>query len=191
MKELTVSCKKCNTQFPPDIFNKTSQVCPSCKTKSEVYIFPAFFRSQPTQSFSSVEEDEAGCYYHPGKKAVKVCNNCGRFLCALCNIEINEQHLCPSCLEKEKQKQQVKTLENSCILYDNIALFLAAAPLLLFFFLFWVTIITAPMAIFIAIRHWNNTCSLMRRTKLRFVLSIFLSVIQIGGWVFMIVLLSI
>ena len=183
MKNLTVSCKKCNKPFPPTIYNKTSQKCPICKTQTEAYIFPAFFREQPILSLSSfVEENEASCYYHHDKKAIRVCDSCGSFMCYLCDIEINNKHFCPTCLEKGKQKQKIKTLENSCILYDNIALYLAFVPLLLFIFLFWMTIITAPMAIYVAIRYWKNPCGVISRTKLRFVLSIILSLIQIGGW---------
>lgn len=185
MKSLTVLCKKCNIPFPPEIYNRNLQVCPACKTESEVYIFPAFFRSQPTHSTLSVTDDEAGCFYHPSKKAVKICDNCGRFLCFLCDIEINTQHLCPSCLEKGKQKQQIKALETGCILYDRIATSLVGIPLLFLILVFpaAITIITAPMAIYISIRYWNYTCSIKGGTKFRFVMSIIISVIQIGVWI--------
>jgi len=189
MRSQTISCKNCKNPLPATIYNKSTQICPTCKTQTEVYIFPAFFRTQPTHSVkSSADEDEAGCYYHPGKKAVIICDNCGRFLCSLCDIELNSRHLCPSCVEKGKQRQKIKTLETSCILYDSIALSVAFVPLLFFIFLFWATVITAPMAIFIAMRYWNSSCSVLRRTKLRFVLAIILAVLQIGGWIAVLIL---
>src|SRR3990172_5219219 len=156
MKSLSIFCNNCKNPLPAAMFNKPAQVCPKCKASSFVYIFPAFFRTNQTHSVNaSVDEDEAGCFYHVGKKAVIICDNCGRFLCLLCDIELDNKHLCPSCVEKGKQKQKIKTLETSCILYDSIALTVAFVPLLFFIFLFWATVITAPMAIFIAIRYWN------------------------------------
>ena len=74
--------------------------------------------------------------------------------------------------------RRITRLENQRTLYDGIALSLAVLPLLVFYF----TLLTAPIAIFIAIRHWNTPRSIVRRTRIRLVLAIILATIQIIGW---------
>ena len=67
-------------------------------------------------------DGEASCFYHPAKKAVLPCESCGRFLCAVCDVEMNGQHLCPACLASGKKKGRLKQLENRRTLYDSLAL---------------------------------------------------------------------
>jgi hypothetical protein len=71
-------------------------------------------------------------------------------------------------------------LENRRILYDNVALAVSAAPALLV----WPTLITAPMAIFLSIRYWNAPLSVVKRTKIRFVLAILFALTQFVFWGF-------
>ena len=96
----------------------------------------------------------------------------------MCDCELNGQHLCPTCLETGKKKGKLRSLQNHRMLYDNAALALAVLPLLIFYF----TIVTAPMALYLSIRHWNTPSSLIPRTKMRFVLAILLASLQIVGW---------
>jgi hypothetical protein len=63
-------------------------------------------------------------------------------------------------------------------LYDHVALVLATLPVLTI----WLTLVTAPMAIYMALRHWNSPSSLLRRSRIRFVLAIILGALQIAGW---------
>jgi hypothetical protein len=127
---------------------------------------------------SLVNGSEAACYYHSGKKAATVCDSCGRFLCQLCDVAFNRRHLCPICLETGKKKGRLKNLENHRTLYDSMALYLAVAPILLV----WVTIITAPAAIFVAIRYWRAPGSIIPRTKVRRILALLIAGMQIGTW---------
>jgi hypothetical protein len=115
------------------------------------------------------------------KRAVVPCSECGRFLCALCDIEFNGRHLCPQCLEVGEKKHKMKSLETQRVLYDEIALTLAIIPVIFI----WPTVITAPMSLFIAIRHWRSPLSIIPRTKIRFILAILLSGLQITGWMFL------
>jgi hypothetical protein len=126
-----------------------------------------------------VVENEASCFYHPQKKAVLPCEGCGRFLCALCDCELHGQHFCPACLETGKKKGKIKRLENERVLYDDLALALAVLPLLIFYF----TLVTAPIALYIAIRYWNSPRSIVRRqTHWRFVIAIIFATLEIAGW---------
>jgi hypothetical protein len=97
----------------------------------------------------------------------------------LCDCELNGQHFCPSCLEAGQTKGKIKSIENQRTLHDSIALALAVYPLLFFYF----TFLTAPVALFLAIRHWNSPRSIVHRTKIRFVVAISIAGLEIAGWI--------
>ena len=178
-----LSCTKCNTPLPGQNFNSYSLVpCPSCSGLLRTDVYPALFRKLPRgQSGDSLQLDkEAGCYYHPQKKAVVPCSACGRFVCALCDVALNDQHLCPSCFEKGKTKRKIKNLENQRTCYDSIALMVAMVSILIH----WFTIFTAPLVIYLTIRHWNSPSSIIPRTKIRFVLAFIIASLQIVGWIY-------
>ncbi|MDB6021129.1 MAG: hypothetical protein JWQ04_986 [Pedosphaera sp.] len=179
-----VSCTKCRAPLLGDVFNLPELIpCPSCGKPLQVEVFPAMFRRiAPGRDGEAVmEETESSCFYHPQKKAVLPCESCGRFLCALCDCEFNGQHLCPTCLETGRSKGKIKSLENHRTLYDSMALRLAIgsfAPPIIYFC--WLTL---PLSLFIAIRHWNTPTSIVRRTKIRFMLAITIALLEIIGMV--------
>ena len=174
-------CSKCEKPLPPAQFNRPGFAdCPSCGSPTQVRTFPAWERRQTAQTAEDVGlADEAGCFFHPGKKAVVACDSCGRYLCSLCDIDFNGGHLCASCLEAGKSKKKIKNLETHRVLYDNIALSVAFLPL----FLFWFTIITAPIAFYMSIRYWKKPTSIIPRTKVRLFAAMIISGLQIVGWV--------
>jgi hypothetical protein len=67
-----------------------------------------------------------------------------------------------------------------------VALRLALFPMIIFYF----TIVTAPIAIYLSIRHWNSPMSAVGRTKVRFILAIVISGLQILAWITGIVYLA-
>ena len=178
----TITCPKCQTSLYEGVFNRLEPVpCPACETPLQIEVFPAMFRriASGQQAETVMVEGESSCFFHPEKKAVVPCHGCGRFLCALCDCELKGEHYCPNCLEAGKSKGKIKSLENQRTLYDSIAIALALAPLLIFYF----TIITAPMTLYVAIRYWKAPMSILRRSKFRFVIAIILALLQIAGWV--------
>ena len=180
-----ISCPGCRANLKPQNLNTgVLTPCPSCGVKLRVDVFPAALETGPGAVFGDTltYEHGAGCFYHPGKKAVIPCSSCGRFLCALCDIDFGGQHICPACLAAGKKKGRIATLENQRTLYDSIALSMAVAPLLFF----WLTIVTAPIAIYLVIRYWKAPTSIVGRTKIRFVAAFLLALAQIVGWVLLI-----
>lgn len=176
-----VHCPKCQAWLLEGVFNQPElSPCPACGVPLQIEVFPALFRQMaPGPSGETIlVEGESSCFYHPEKKAVRPCDGCGRFLCALCDCELNGQHFCPACLETGKTRGKIKNLENQRTLYDSIALSLTLYPLLIFYF----TLVTAPMALFVAIRYWNAPRSIVHRTRIRYVAAIVLAVMQISGW---------
>jgi len=186
---LLIQCPKCRAWLLEGIFNQPEfSPCPACGTPLQIEVFPAIFRK--TGSGQSGEmilvEGESSCFYHPQKKAVRPCDGCGRFLCALCDCELHGQHFCPACLEAGRTKGKIKSLDNQRTLYDNIALALAIYPMLIFYF----TLITAPMALFVAIRYWKSPQSILHRTKIRYIAAANIALLQISGWTAFFIILA-
>ena len=164
--------------------------CPGCGARIQEDLYPAQY--QPLAEGESGKkihfDDEAGCFYHPDKQATVPCDLCGRFLCALCDIDLNGRHCCPACLAIGKQKGKLQELQNRYTLYDNIALALALLPVVLFLFIFF-SAITAPIAILTAIKYWKTPLSIVSRTKIRYVAAIIVAGLQIVGWAWLILYL--
>lgn len=181
-------CSSCHTPLPAALCNSGESIhCPHCSKQLQVELFPAILR--PLHEGGTVglqiTEGEASCYYHPDKQAVKVCSSCGRFICSLCEIDLVGRCLCPVCLEQGRQNEQLAELVNKRTLHDSIALNISILPLL-----FWpFTLITAPIAFYLAITAWRKPSSILPRTRIRQVLALLFSALQIIGWVVLGVLL--
>jgi hypothetical protein len=176
------ACTECKAELPPALINLPGfQECPSCKSKIKVEVFPAFFRApeRGTAGEALVVETHASCFYHPQKQAAVVCGACGRFICSLCDVEMEGQHLCPPCLELSHKGGKLKSLESRRILNDTVALHLALLSILLFY----VSFITAPLALYWAIKHRKAPSSILRRTRVRWYFAVILSSLIILGWI--------
>lgn len=192
--EAALTCVKCRTPLvsagKPQVagveFN-TGEIfpCPVCGARTILEVYPALFHPV---SFGGAGEkiasaEEAACFYHPQKRASVPCDSCGRFLCTLCDVELNGQHLCPNCIQSGKKKGRLKNLENERVLYDQIALTACFLPPLLMFTWF-VTAVSAPIALYLSIRYWKSQTSVVpRRSRLRFLLAIIFSILQIAAWI--------
>ncbi|HLN02211.1 MAG TPA: hypothetical protein VK335_23180 [Bryobacteraceae bacterium] len=151
--------------------------CPSCGTETRVHAFPALFRSQPAPAVGELSvAGEAGCFYHPDKRAIVTCHLCGRFLCGLCNVDFKQQNWCPGCLESSSRKRKGIDFENHRVLYDSVALAFATLP---FLALFYPSLIGAPVALYISVRYWKAPGSILPRTKIRFLVAILLAIGQL------------
>ena len=188
----SIACPKCNHALNENVLNSSSlAACNACGVQLRADVFPAIDRPAETGTFNEAVTTgtEAGCFYHPDKRAVTHCATCGRFLCALCDLEINDEHLCAACLEIGQKEKTITNLENHRVLYDKIALFLSIIP---FSFILWFfSIFTAPATIFVVIRYWSTPCSIMSGNKIRFVLAFIFAGVQIMAWAVFIFSISI
>ena len=149
-------------------------------------VFTALHRpiAQGKAAEAIVAIEEAACFYHPQSRAAVPCDVCGRFLCSLCDIEMHGQHVCPPCLNSGRKKQQIDNIDGDRILYGGIAFLIAIVPLLTVYFL---TFITAPLAIFVALYGWKKPRSLVGTGNIRFYIAILLGLLQTGVWIWIIV----
>lgn len=169
----TLPCAHCRTPVEMD-----SVSCPGCHSPIEVMTFPALLAQPQISVAAPAMEGEAGCFYHPSNKAVAACDLCGRFLCVLCQIDFLDECWCPNCIQISRQKRRLSGLDAVRPLYGNAAIGLATVPLL-----FWpITLMTAPMALYVTIRYWSAPSSLVRSNRWQFYVAILFSVVELGGW---------
>ena len=139
-------------------------------------VFPAIARASVAALPESVgDESEASCFYHPASRAAVPCEECGRFLCRLCDLEVDGRHVCPTCF-------QTQTTVTRRTMHDTIALAIATLPALFV----WPVIITAPAALYVTIRRWRAPGSLVPRTRVRFYLAAALALSEMAGIGFLI-----
>jgi hypothetical protein len=122
-------------------------------------------------------DGEASCFNHPTKRAAVACDACGRFLCPVCDIEVDKRHYCAGCFQKGAQKGSIQTLERQRTRYDNIAMSLVTLPLLFS----CAVVLTAPAALYVIFRYWKAAPSLVHRSRVRLVLSGVMAVLEILG----------
>jgi hypothetical protein len=177
----SIACSRCATPVPPEKWNLPDLVrCQGCGSPIAASVFPALSRGIGPASAPgpTVTDGEASCFYHPRNPAWTPCDSCGRFLCSVCEVELSGRRLCPMCLETEKKKGRLTNLENQRILYGHIALALAIYPILVFY----LTILTAPAALYMALRYWKAPRSLVGGSHFPHVAAIVIALCEIAGW---------
>ena len=177
------ACTKCWTPLSADFLNVDEfRACPNCASMVRLDVFPAHFRETAKGSAGEalLADTEASCFYHPQKRAAVVCGECGRFLCSLCDLELEGKHYCSSCLETAKEKNKIASIENKRQLYDVMAFQLSLLGFLIFYF----SIASAPISLYLAIKHWNTPSSIVRKpSRWRLVTAIVIASLQILGWI--------
>ena len=174
-------CPRCQTVLTP-LHTAELLPCPACRVPVHVLVFPAWFKmlapGRPAEQI--IAEGESSCFYHQGKQAVVPCDACGRFLCALCDCEIQGQHFCPGCVNAAPTKDRRSQFERGRTNHDSVALSLA----LISIFVGPFALVLGPAAIFWALWFWRRPPSVLPRTKVRSVAAILISLATTAGWGF-------
>jgi len=176
-----VRCPSCEVALTRERLNRDAfSPCPTCGALLQVDTYPALDREieEGKAGETLLVDDDASCFYHPAKKAVVACQGCGRFLCSLCDVELDGQHICPSCLEAGRFQEKPLSLQNKRILHEEIAMALAIFPALLIF----PTIVTAPATLFYVIRYWNRDPGILPKRRFKMVLAFILASLQVAAW---------
>jgi hypothetical protein len=97
--------------------------------------------------------DQATCFFHPDKAFQVCCRRCGRFVCALCDLQLGAEHVCPICFERGRADSGAEASKAEWryrdVLYDSIALTVGWG-----WILFWPTIVAAiPTVIFLHVKY--------------------------------------
>lgn len=178
-----VVCGACSARIPATDWNQEFPLpCPLCAREVVVTVFPVALRPPHAALPEPVlTGQEAGCYNHAANRAVAACDTCGRFLCALCDLDTGDGHLCPACFERRESPAL-----HGRVNYDSVALALVTWPMLLC----WLPVITTPAALFFAFRFWSAPSPVFPRGRWRLWLTVFIAVLQVAIVVGLIIVFS-
>ncbi len=179
-------CARCQMPLPQwELTHPEGARCTSCWSLNTVSAFPAMFRAPAAPARPAVALDgEAACFDHPGKRAVSACNQCGRFVCDLCQVEFHGQIWCPSCVVAGSGAARAANPDSSRVLYDSIALAVPTLSLICF----WpITTLTAPGTLVFSLVKWKQPLSLVRRSRWRFVVAMAISLAECIAWLWLLV----
>jgi DNA-directed RNA polymerase subunit RPC12/RpoP len=178
MNGAAILCSACSSPLPPAVRSSDDGGdCPACNRRVWVKVFPALTHAKVNgRAEMLATQSEASCFFHEQNRAERPCDECGRFLCKLCEIEIPSRILCPACFDKSVRERTIQQLESSRTMHDSIALSLAIIPTLLI----WPVIVSAPMSLYWTIRHWNAPRSVVPRTRVRYYFAASIALTQIA-----------
>ena len=183
----SVTCPKCKhalSGLSPSALAALSS-CPVCGLGLQVTVFPSYGRgpSVGQAGVNRVGETDAACFFHPTKRAEVPCDRCGRYLCALCQLELEGQNLCPSCLSTGGAQGSILALEKERFRWDSLVWMLVLGPPLTI--CFWMlTPFTCLAAIVIGIWKYRSPPSRICRSQIRLVAGVVTAlVLLIGGGV--------
>jgi len=176
-----VSCAACGKPLPPELLNRDApEPCPSCRRPVLALAFPAILgRGAGTSVPAATTDGQAECFVHAGRVAVAACDACGRFMCALCDVESGGKHMCAACFSSELENKGREGKGAQRLIHSGIALRLALYPLLFF----PLTLITAPVALFWVVRAWRRPAGLDGWPRVTAVLAGLIALAQIVAWI--------
>jgi hypothetical protein len=141
-------CPGCGGDFEP--LETEWQSCPYCQKRLAVCVW-AMVR-QNTNATAALS-DQATCFFHPDRAYQACCRQCGRFVCALCDLQLGAEHVCPTCFERGRVESGVEVSKAEWryrdVLYDSIAVTIGWG-----WILFWPVFVAAvPSAIFLHVKY--------------------------------------
>lgn len=99
-------------------------ICAHCRTEFRYEALPPLFGGprvgRPGELL--VDASEASCFFHPEKRAAVACESCGRFLCSLCDLEVEGRHICPACFSAGRKKGTLGVLDQFRLSWPGLAL---------------------------------------------------------------------
>lgn len=145
-----VSCPDCAGDIAPAEINTEWQTCPYCGKQLQIRVWPVV--RQNTNAATALS-DQATCFFHPDKAFQACCQRCGRFVCALCDLQLGAEHVCPACFERGRGSPGAEAGNAEWryrdVLYDSIAVTVGWG-----WILFWPSFLAAlPTVIFLHVKY--------------------------------------
>lgn len=146
----TIVCPDCGGSVAPVDARSGWQKCPYCEKRLQIRIWPAVRQSA---NAAVAMPEKATCFFHPDKAFQACCQRCGRFVCALCDLQLGEEHICPTCFERGRTDTGLAggkaEWRHRDVLYDSIALMIGWI-----WIFFWPTILAAiPITITLHVKY--------------------------------------
>ena len=191
-----IKCTRCGTPLNTQrlhgpwqsLTHAWSEACDKCTRVHQVRAYPAMLRRDAVATGNDLlNAEDATCFYHEDKRAERACSVCGRFVCALCHIEISGRDVCPECIGNTKLRtEHIETTENRRTNYGRLGLTMFAIAFIVPFF----ALIGFPLAIFFAFRSRGKPRPLASSFAGPMVAGLILTGLQFIGsivWIFILV----
>lgn len=181
-----LSCPKCRGAIPaPSGVGQGMVVCPRCRASAGYEAFPALFAGprvgRPGEAL--VDASEASCFFHAEKRAAVACESCGRFLCALCDLEMEGRHICPTCLAAGRKKGALSNFDQFRVTWAGVALLMTIVLPLAFYPFTPLFALGAIVVIIIGLRRPGSITG--RRKILLYTVAIIFAVAEVAGSVYL------
>jgi len=142
----TVPCPHCAGDVVPVDTETGWQFCPSCANRVQACSWPIV---RQNANAAAALSNQATCFFHPDKAFQACCQRCGRFVCALCDLQLGAEHVCPACFERGRGAQSGAEASSAewrdrDVLYDSIASTVGWG-----WILFWPSIMAAIPAVIV------------------------------------------
>lgn len=146
----TVACPECGGDVVPAETDTGWQSCPYCRQRIQ---FRAWLVARGNAKAAEAMPEQATCFFHPEKAFQACCQRCGRFVCALCDLQLGAEHVCPTCFERGQADAGLNggmaEWRHRDVLYDSIVLSLGWLWIIV-----WPVVIAAlPAAIFLHVKY--------------------------------------
>ena len=143
-------CPSCRGEVAPVATQNGWQKCPYCGKQLQICVWTV---ARPNTNAAIVLSEQATCFFHPDKAFQACCQRCGRFVCALCDLQLGAEHVCPACFERGRGSSGANPgkaeWRHRDVLYDSIALTVGWG-----WILFWPTIVAAiPTVIILHVKY--------------------------------------
>ena len=145
----TIACPNCNGEVTPLETETGWHSCPYCQKVLQFRLWPV---AHHNSSAVAAMADQATCFFHPEKAFQACCQRCGRFVCALCDLQLGAEHVCPTCFERGRAASGLDggkaEWRHRDVLYDSISMALGWGWILI-----WPVIVVAfPAAVFLHVK---------------------------------------
>lgn len=145
-----IPCPGCTNDLPIAGAHADWETCPYCQKRLQIRFWPL---PRQNTNVATALSGQATCFFHPDKAFQACCQRCGRFVCALCDLQIGKEHVCPACFERGRSDQAAAIGQAEWryrdVLYDSIALTAGWA-----WILFWpVFVVALPAAIYLHVKY--------------------------------------
>ena len=146
----TIVCPECGGSVARLETRSGWQKCPFCEKQLQFRTWLVV--RQATNAAAAIPE-KATCFFHPDKAFQACCQRCGRFVCALCDLQLGEEHICPTCFERGRSEAGLAggkaEWRHRDVLYDSMSLMIGWI-----WIFFWPTILAAiPITITLHVKY--------------------------------------
>ncbi len=191
---MALTCPKCGDPFSPETpgteATSVEVSCGSCSADISALTFPAVARRSPAVAGPDTPGAGAMCFFCEGRSATTFCESCGRLICERCEIDWAGQTTCLTCVHANREVRDADSYRSRRVLYDNLALSLLLWPLIVPVYGLFGMALTAPIALFLVIRHRKASRGIVPRGRFRLFAAGAIATLALAGMVLGFVMLA-